>query len=161
MLEPPSLTMHRTFFRHKANDFRPWKAASAVGMSLLLFAGQTAPLIGNPTGGAVVAGSATVGAAGPTLTINQSTQSAIINWQTFNIAGGETTKFIVPNSGAATLNRVAAGNPSADLRQPPIQRHSLSGQPERHRGRTEWTHRHGGIHGLDARCFQPAISQSR
>ena len=68
--------------------------------------------MGNPTGGAVVAGSATIGAAGPTLTVNQSTQSAIINWQTFSIANGETTKFIVPNSGAATLNRVAAGNPS-------------------------------------------------
>ncbi len=92
--------------------FRPSRFFSAAGMSALLLAGQMATLLGNPTGGAVVAGGATIGAAGPTLTVNQSTQSAIINWQTFSIANGETTKFIVPNSGAATLNRVAAGNPS-------------------------------------------------
>jgi filamentous hemagglutinin family protein len=105
--------MHRTIFRERRNHFQPWKKASAAGMCALLLGGQTAPLLGNPTGGAVVAGAANIGAAGPTLTVNQSTQSAIINWQTFSIANGETTKFIVPNSGAATLNRVAAGNPSA------------------------------------------------
>jgi filamentous hemagglutinin family protein len=70
-------------------------------------------MMGNPTGGAVVAGSATIGSAGPTLTINQSTQNAIINWQQFSIASGETTKYIVPNSSSATLNRVTGGNPSA------------------------------------------------
>jgi filamentous hemagglutinin family protein len=82
-------------------------------MSGLLLFGQTVPLMGNPTGGAVVAGAATIGPAGATLTINQSTQSAIINWQSFSIANGETTKFIVPNSGSETLNRVVGGNPSA------------------------------------------------
>ena len=88
------------------------RALSAGGMSLVLLLGQTAPLLANPTGGTVVAGSATIGAAGPTLSINQSTQNAIINWQQFSIASGETTKFIVPNSGA-TLNRVTGGNTSA------------------------------------------------
>jgi filamentous hemagglutinin family protein len=82
-------------------------------MSGLLLLGQTVPLLGNPTGGAVVAGSATIGPAGSTLTINQASNTAIINWQTFSIAGGETTKFIVPNSTSATLNRVTGGNPSA------------------------------------------------
>jgi len=61
----------------------------------------------------VVAGSATIGGSGSTVTINQGTNAAIINWQTFSIAGGETTKFIVPNSASATLNRVTGGNPSA------------------------------------------------
>ncbi len=80
---------------------------------MLLFLGQTAPLLANPTGGDVVAGSASIGAAGVTLTVSQATQNAIINWQTFSIANGETTKFIVPNSASATLNRVVGGNPSA------------------------------------------------
>jgi filamentous hemagglutinin family protein len=71
-----------------------------------------APLLANPTGGVVVAGAVTIGSAGATLSINQSTGRAIINWQQFSIAGGETTKFIVPNSGA-TLNRVVGGNLSA------------------------------------------------
>jgi filamentous hemagglutinin family protein len=104
--------MHGSFFRRHRDNFKPGRIVSAVGMSLLLLVGQTAPLLGNPTGGAVVAGSATIGAAGATLTINQSTQNAIINWQQFSIASGEATKFIVPNSGA-TLNRVTGGNPSA------------------------------------------------
>ena len=67
----------------------------------------------NPTGGAVVAGSATIGSAGLTLNINQSSHNAIINWQQFSIASGETTKFFVPSSSSATLNRVTGGNPSA------------------------------------------------
>ena len=92
---------------------KPWKVASAAAMSFLLVCGQTAPVLANPTGGAVVAGSATIGSAGKTLTINQSTQNAIINWQQFSIASGELTKFLVPNSSSATLNRVLGGNPSA------------------------------------------------
>jgi trimeric autotransporter adhesin len=89
------------------------KIASASSLSLLLFLGQTVPMLGNPTGGTVVAGSATIGSAGPTLTINQSSNQAIINWQQFSIANGETTKFLVPTSLSATLNRVTGGNPSA------------------------------------------------
>jgi filamentous hemagglutinin family protein len=85
----------------------------ASALSALLLFGQSAPLLANPTGGAVVAGAATIGAAGKTLTINQSTNNAIINWQTFSIASGETTKFLVPNSSSATLNYVLSGNPSA------------------------------------------------
>lgn len=61
----------------------------------------------------MVAGAATIGAAGKTLTINQSTSTAIINWHTFSIAYGETTKFLVPSSSSSTLNYVLSGNPSA------------------------------------------------
>src|ERR1700722_19275021 len=89
------------------------RVVGASAMSVLLLLGQSAPLLANPTGGAVVAGSATIGAAGKTLTINQSSNSAIINWQTFSIAYAETTKFLVPNSSSATLNYGLGGNPSA------------------------------------------------
>ncbi|HEY0255963.1 MAG TPA: hypothetical protein VGC39_00865 [Candidatus Methylacidiphilales bacterium] len=37
------------------------KIVSASMMSMLLFVSQTAPALGNPTGGAVVAGAATIG----------------------------------------------------------------------------------------------------
>src|SRR5258708_1050836 len=97
----------------RMKEFKWKRFLSALGLSFLLVFGQSVPLWGNPAGGAVVAGSATIGSAGPTLTINQSTQNAIINWQQFSIAGGELTKFIVPNSSSATLNRVVGGNPSA------------------------------------------------
>ena len=42
----------------------------------------------------------------PTVTVTQSTDKAIINWQTFNIGTGETTQFVQPNSSSVTLNRV-------------------------------------------------------
>jgi len=93
--------------------YKIWRSFSAISISLFLLIAPASRVSGNPTGGAVVAGGATIGAAGVTLTINQSTQNAIINWQQFSIASGETTKFIVPNSSAATLNRVVGGNPSA------------------------------------------------
>jgi len=65
----------------------------------------------NPTGGQVVSGSATIATTSPnTLTINQSTSTASINWQDFSIASGETTRFVVPTSMSATLNRVTGGN---------------------------------------------------
>jgi len=101
----------RYFESGKSGDNRRILGASAL--SVLLLFGQTAPLLANPTGGAVVAGSATIGAAGNTLSINQASNSAIINWQTFSIANGEATRFFVPNSNSSTLNFVAAGNPSA------------------------------------------------
>ena len=104
--------MSRITFAKKGQRFKPWKVISALGLPLLLLSGETVPVVGNPTGGTVVAGSATIGPAGQTLTINQSTQNAIINWQQFSIASGETTKFLVPNSSSATLNRVFGGNPS-------------------------------------------------
>ena len=43
------------------------------------------------------------------VTINQSSQRAIINWSTFNIGSGETTRFIQPNSSSVALNRVIGG----------------------------------------------------
>ena len=41
--------------------------------------------------------------------VNQSTQNAIINWQTFNIGSGETTKIYMPNSSSTQLDRVTGG----------------------------------------------------
>jgi filamentous hemagglutinin family protein len=68
------------------------------------------PAAGGPNGGTVVGGSATIAGAGSnSVTINQSTQSAIINWQTFNIGAGEATRFNQPNSSSIALNRVVGG----------------------------------------------------
>ena len=92
---------------------KPRKVASAGFLSALLLFGQTAPILGNPTGGQVVAGNAGITSAGNTVDINQSSDKAIINWQSFSIANGEATKFLVPNSSSATLNRVLGGNPSS------------------------------------------------
>ncbi len=66
--------------------------------------------VAGPNGGTVVGGSATIqGQGSAAVTINQSSQNAVINWQTFNIGAGETTTFNQPNSAATALNRVIGG----------------------------------------------------
>ena len=67
-----------------------------------------------PTGGAVAAGSATIGAPQKgTLNINQSSNQAIINWNTFSVGAGGTVNFNQPSSSSATLNRVVGSTPSS------------------------------------------------
>jgi filamentous hemagglutinin family protein len=105
--------LNPTTFQKNAHARQVRTTISACGLTLFLLSGLTYPVLGNPTGGTVVAGHASIGSAGLTLTINQSSHNAIINWQQFSIANGETTKFLVPNSSSATLNRVTGGNPSA------------------------------------------------
>ena len=55
----------------------------------------------NPTGGQVAAGSASINTAPGTVTVNQQSNAAIINWQSFSIGAGELTKFIQPSSTSA------------------------------------------------------------
>jgi filamentous hemagglutinin family protein len=63
----------------------------------------------NPQGGQVASGSASINTVPGTVTINQTSDKAIINWQTFSVNSGELTKFIQPSSTSAALNRVLGG----------------------------------------------------
>ncbi|MDY0166296.1 MAG: MBG domain-containing protein, partial [Thermoguttaceae bacterium] len=87
-------------------------------LAALLILAQTmaspAPLLANPTGGEVVAGSAAIASHGSTLDVTTHTDRAVINWQGFSIGAGETANFIQPGAGSAVLNRVTTpDNPSA------------------------------------------------
>ena len=66
-----------------------------------------------PTGGQVVAGTATFSVGAGALTVTQTSGRAIINWQDFSIAAGELAKFVQPDATSATLNRVISGLPSS------------------------------------------------
>ena len=46
------------------------------------------------------------------MAIHQTSQNAVINWQSFNIAAGERVSVLQPNAQAALLNRVLGSNPS-------------------------------------------------
>src|SRR5215813_5130712 len=81
-------------------------------LALLASALMVAPsgAFANPLGGQVVGGQATIQGQGTkTVTVNQGTQNAIINWNTFNIGVGELTQFIQPSASAIALNRVIGG----------------------------------------------------
>ena len=67
-----------------------------------------------PTGGSVVAGSASISQAANVLTVQQASQRAALNWQTFNIGAAATVNFVQPNSGAVALNRII-GNEASQI----------------------------------------------
>ena len=86
--------------------------ASAAVVALVF--GQAANA--NPVGGTVTSGKATISTpASGTLQIDQTTKIVIINWNSFNIAGGETTRFVQPNASAIAVNRIGGSDPSTIL----------------------------------------------
>jgi len=75
-----------------------------------LLALGAAPAAGGPAGGTVVGGTATIqGQGGPAVIVNQSSNSAIINWNTFNIGVNESVRFNQPSASSVVLNRVTGG----------------------------------------------------
>jgi filamentous hemagglutinin family protein len=65
-----------------------------------------------PTGGAVVAGRASIAQTANATTINQSSQRAAINWQSFSIGSQGQVTFAQPAASAVALNRVVGPDPS-------------------------------------------------
>lgn len=63
-----------------------------------------------PTGGNVVAGSAKISQSGNQIT--QTSQKALIDWNTFSIGADETVTITGPNKNAVTVNRVTSSDPS-------------------------------------------------
>jgi filamentous hemagglutinin family protein len=70
------------------------------------------PALAGPNGGSVVAGSAGIQQSGNTTNINQSSNSAVINWQGFSIGKQETVNFNQPSAASTTLNRVIGNETS-------------------------------------------------
>jgi filamentous hemagglutinin family protein len=65
-----------------------------------------------PTGGQLAAGQASVTQSNNTLTVNQASNRAAIDWQTFNVGASATVNFNQPSATSVTLNRVLDSNPS-------------------------------------------------
>lgn len=72
---------------------------------LLIASAMAVPAFANPLGATVVNGSATISQSGNVLTVTNS-NGAIINWNKFSIAAGETTHFSQPSASSSVLNRV-------------------------------------------------------
>ena len=93
---------------------------ASVALSWVLTCGanaQAPPAMNQlPTGGVVTRGTATIHqtatAQAAAMTVNQSSQRAVINWDTFNIGSKASVNFVQPNAQSVTLNRVNDSNPS-------------------------------------------------
>ncbi|MBK9609543.1 MAG: filamentous hemagglutinin N-terminal domain-containing protein [Betaproteobacteria bacterium] len=99
------------------------RSAAGIAMSVALVAGmagnsaaQNPAPTALPTGGQTVAGQveiATVGSHG----LTQSSNSAIVNWNSFNIGSQAQVNFAQPSASAVILNRVLGGSGSMILGQ--------------------------------------------
>src|SRR5580698_9579006 len=78
------------------------------GMIFLLLTRQAEA---NPTGLTVQSGHASAAVTGSRLTVTAG-NNAVLNWQSFNIAPGETTVFNQPSAASVVWNRVNDPNPS-------------------------------------------------
>lgn len=80
-------------------------------LSTLLIIGTTLNAPASPAGMTVGAGTATMQQSGAQ-TIITASSGAVISWQSFNIAAGETTTFQQPSASAIVWNRINDQNPS-------------------------------------------------
>src|SRR5262249_20819327 len=103
------ILMTTNFTQRWIHPIRVIAAALLPGMAVFPSSAQQLP-----TGGSVAAGNVSIGAPQHgTLNINQSTNQAIINWNTFSVGAGGTVNFNQPGAASATLNRVTSSTPSS------------------------------------------------
>lgn len=88
----------RTFRRRRL-------ALALVGAIAMAFA-PSALAQNLPTGGAVIDGTVNVSTAGTTMTVDQDSATAIVNWTTFDIGAGYTVNFTQLGPSSVILNRV-------------------------------------------------------
>lgn len=107
--------------RRTRKKFKVYPAQFAMCVGFVWAAsayGQTLPAPTTlPQGGEAVGNSATIGVpvvTGPstTLTVNQITPHAIINWQSFDVGANASVNFVQPNASAMILNRVTGDKTS-------------------------------------------------
>ena len=103
----------------KRLDFLHSKKVIQTGLKILLLlvfssvataSGTKANTV--PTGGKVAAGQASITQSGNVVNIDQGSQKAVINWDSFNVGKNSTVNFNQPNSNASTLNRVNSATKS-------------------------------------------------
>ncbi len=75
---------------------------------------NVAPAFALPSGESVQHGDVGFTRSGDTLTVNQGSGSAIVNYDSFSIGQAETVQFCQPNSAASILNRVT-GDLSSEI----------------------------------------------
>ena len=114
------LTQHKS--AENLFKLKPLVACLRLVITGGLFAGSVAPGYAElpiPVSGQgwVSSGSATNQIIGDTLRIDQQSDKAILNWQSFNVGKENTVQFIQPGSSSIALNRIQQQDPSRILGQ--------------------------------------------
>lgn len=91
-----------------------------VGMSALMVSTSLSPALAIdpntlPSNGQVVGGSAALNYSGDRLDVHQSSNRAVIHWDSFDIGAAATTEFHQPSSSATALNRVTASQDPSQI----------------------------------------------
>ena len=89
------------------------KAAQVVTSAML--AGFAGLAVAGPEGGVVTGGNGTINQDGAVTTINQSSQTLNINWDSFNVGRHEVVNFIQPSTTALAVNQILDTNGSRIL----------------------------------------------
>ena len=100
---PPANTHPRALAFAVATAFVPWFVPAVHAQ----IAADTLP-----TGGQVGAGAASISTSGSKMQIDQATQRAILNWESFSIGSSAWVNFTQPGASAVALNRVVGNDPS-------------------------------------------------
>ncbi len=108
--DPPAAAL--SFRPRSSAGLRAFQGSLATMTAIAALTVLQRPALAGPSGGSVVQGSATISQAGDTTNINQSTNQAIINWQSFSIGAQETVNFNQPSTSSVTLNRVVGNEQS-------------------------------------------------
>jgi filamentous hemagglutinin family protein len=100
------------------------RSAAGIALSVALVAGmagnsaaQNPAPTALPTGGQTVAGQVEIATVGSRMDVTQSSNSAIVNWDSFNIGSQAQVNFVQPSASAVILNRVLGGSGSMILGQ--------------------------------------------
>ncbi len=100
----------------KGNGKVPSSPLKSIALLAALFA-AAGPAYGLdpgalPSGATITAGSATISTNGSQMTVNQSSQQMIANWQSFNIGQNAAVRFNQPGVTSSALNRITDQNPT-------------------------------------------------
>ncbi len=92
---------------HVKQNFFNHSAAQTFSFFILFFlASQNILAADLPTGGQVEAGHVEISQTAHTMDVNQASQRAVVSWNSFDVAKGNTVNFNQPNANAVMLNRV-------------------------------------------------------
>ena len=93
-------------------------ATTTMTMAAFLATTSSAYAVGlteTPTGGVVVGGSSAITYGTGSMTVDQSTDRSVINWDTYNIGQDASATYNMPGSTSLSVNRVVGQDPSQIL----------------------------------------------